>query len=68
MIVHTDAEKFDSRLNSLGIFHPCAKTNEPKNINTKIAIMRSLKAAQFSDRLTDNRDKKGDLTITTTKA
>ena len=36
-----------SRLNSLVILHPCAKTNEPKNIHTKIAIMRSLEAAQF---------------------
>ena len=31
-----------SRLNSLGILHPCAKTNEPKNMNTIIAIVRSL--------------------------
>ena len=31
-----------SRLNSLGILHPCAKTNKPKNINTIVAIVRSL--------------------------
>ena len=31
-----------SRLNSLGILHPCAKTNEPKNMNTIVAIVRSL--------------------------
>ena len=34
------------------------KTNEPKNLNTKIAILRSLDAAQFIGRLTDNRDKR----------
>ena len=47
-----------SRLNSLGIFHLCAKTNWTKNMHTIIAIVRSLKALQFIAWLTDNKNKR----------